>query len=831
MNAQSLAVSFNTRIHNKPPAWREEYADNWRSTETDLADLQEAIRQGHAFIAADMRSPHRSNTAFRHADLAVVDIDHGLDLEHFHEHVLARSACLLYTSSSHDPTPGKHRFRVLFRLPRRIDDPDLYRAVVTALIHALGGDQNCKDPCRIFYGNSRAEFWLNPQETALSEAFVEEARKAWLRQQARHAERSDDYDDVSIGQAIHVLEEVLPATADGERDLFVRITAAAASAGDALFEAWSDWASRGHHGTGKNRKQTTERFFRGFSGNSSLGTLFYLASEHDPHWRDSLPDALRSSGYGDSKMPPGYRIEDLMGYNDPEFDLPKPGRLRTPSIIEWAAQQQAQEPEAAQAAPAATEEPAQPRTAAEEFMAAMEAELYGDPYEYAGPVSESPLPPEPKRRGRKPQAGKGGSSEVVLIREKVKALYPELRYNRLTQDIEIGPKSTPVVFEDADKAYLLISEGEDKTFAKTHVYDTILLLARQQSYNPVHEFLDEAAKHEPVDYFDTIATTLLGVPEEGPRNPRLPCGDLLADAVIKRFLIASIARAFDPGCPMGWMPILSGPQNVGKSFFLEYLTPPRPLTNTYPWCPTIQQGIAYLKERPHALHAGWIVKLDEVDRFFRRQYTEEFKNLVTVAVDRSRRLYENERMYPRSFVLAGCTNHAEFMVDPTGNRRFLAIYVNGKVPAREDSSIKIVDLDRVKADRMRIWSAAYRAYKDTPNHEFSSYEIKHIEEYLNGFRVDSPLTGALEEALSRNSSGIYQGRPYYIMSDIFRWLEMPLNPNQAGNNGVADELKRLGYYCSQVRIAGKPRRVWVSSAPPALDLGLGLASDWRSNVA
>lgn len=840
MNARPLAFSLNTRIHGKPPFFLEEYAENWEPAEGNLADLLDAIRRGHAFIGAAMRGHYRSSSAFLHADLAVVDVDHGLDLEGFREHQLAPYACLVYTSSSHQAESGKHRFRVLFRLPERVSDPDIYKCLTTALIRALGGDSSCSDPCRIFYGNSHCHYWLGDPDAMLPASFLEEARKEWLRRKARYEQRASEYDDVTIAQAVHVLEHVLPPTADGERNQFVRITAAAASAGDALFAAWSDWASRGHHGSGKNRRQASERFFRGFSGNSSLGTLFFLAGEHDPAWRDSLPEGIRSSGVSGSSLPPGYRHEDLLGHDDPDFGAPKAGARRTPSLLDLVS--------SGAALPATLPDSSLLEAGDEEAFAPppwhdaglgdedpSDSTLLGRPDDESPPppADDAPMPAKPARKGsgKGPDKGAGKGDDITRMREKIKALYPNLRLNLLTQNFECGPASDPVQVDDADTAYLLISEGEGKIFPKTHVYDAIRILANRRSYNPIHAFLDEAAKHEPIDYFDTIATTLLGVPEEGPSNPRMPCGSLLADLVIKRFLIAAVARARQPGCSLGWMPILVGPQNVGKSNFFQYLTPPQPLTNIYPWCPTIQQGISYLKERPHALHGGWLINLDEVERFFRRQYTEEFKNLVTVAVDRSRRLYENERLFQRAFVLVGCTNNETFMVDPTGNRRFMAIHVDGKVPSPEDARVKIVDLDRVKADRMRIWAAAQQAYLDAPVYEFSSYEISHLQEYLSSFTVDSPITGALQDALARNSSFIHNGRPAYVMSDIFRWLEIPLSATQSSNNGIADELKRLGYVNVRARVQGRITRFWQASRPSTDVLGLGLPLDWGNSAA
>lgn len=834
MNSRPLAFSLNTRIRNKPPVFLEEYTENWQSTEGDLLQLLDAIRRGHAFIGAAMLGSYHNNSAFLHSDLAIVDVDHGLDLEGFREHQLAPYACLVYTSPSHRPESGRHRFRVLFRLPERVADPDVYKCLITALIRALGGDSSCSDPCRIFYGNSRCEHWLGDPGAMLPTSFLEEARKEWLRRKARYEQRASEYDDATIAQAIHVLDHVLPATADGERNQFVRITAAAASAGDALFATWSDWASRGHHGSGKNRRQASERFFRGFSGNTSLATLFFLASEHDPNWRDALPESLRTASGGNSSLPPGYRYEDLLGCDDPDYGAPRSGSRPTPSLLDLlphggAAVGSPRPSEAAGDGPLASP-PAWHELSPDDGdpIDPTLLEAHGD----TAPLrasDDAPMPDPPKRK----RAGKGSSEgdDIARMRKKIKELYPGLRLNLLTQNLECGPASDPVQVDDADTAYLLISEGEGKVFPKTHVYDAIRILASRRSYNPIHSFLDECSQSEPIDYLDTIASTLLGVPDEGPSNPRMPCGSLLADLVIKRFLIAAVARARQPGCSLGWMPILVGPQNVGKSNFFQYLTPPQPLTNVYPWCPTIQQGISYLKERPHALHGGWIINLDEVERFFRRQYTEEFKNLVTVAVDRSRRLYENERLFQRAFVLVGCTNNTTFMVDPTGNRRFMAVNVSGKVPSPQDPKVKIVDLDRVKEDRMRIWAAAQQAYLDAPVYEFSSYEISHLQDYLSTFTVDSPLTGALQDALARNSSFIHNGRPAYVMSDIFRWLEIPLSVTQSSNNGVADELKRLGYVNIRARVQGRIVRFWQASRPSSDVLGLGLPLDWGKNAA
>jgi hypothetical protein len=854
-------LSVHPSIHDKPPVWLSEYGDNWQRVELSLPELLERIGQGRAFVPAAMGSNHRNSEAFLHADLAVVDIDEGLSLEDFRAHPMAPYAAFLYTTASHRDEPGRHRFRVGFRLQQRVHDGELYKALITLLIREFGGDKSCSDPCRLFYGCSTGRQELLSEAAALPAEWLERA-KDHLHQQRQKLAASQTCDELDIEQAIYVLSEVLDATSDGERDLFVRITAAAASAGSDLFPAWSDWASRGHHGKGKNSRQTSERFFNGFSSKSSLATLFYLAQQQDPDWRRSMPDHLRK----DTFLPPvpaaGYAFEDFMGDEDDLFSA-DPEEIRaeiareskTPSMFDltpedWDAmrerRRQSQERAAeimrlqggttsdplvsndTPAAPVAPEpevedgDPDMPEPppflfSDEDPDDPFAGELLEDDDFPIGPTqvefddSDDPL----KKRGRGRPKGSaksssgGGESNIVAAKDAVRKCYPGLRLNTLTYNLEYGPPAAPRVISDPTMSYIAVSELAGKDFPKQTVTDVTRTIGEENAYNPVRRYLEHCRKNAtPIGYFDELGQTLLGVTAESDDNPRLPTGRLYADEVMRRFLIGAVARAVTPGCPHSWMMILVGPQNLGKSNFFQYLTPPEPLNTSYPWVSTIQQGIGRLKEKPHILHAGWLVLLDEVERYFKRQYTEELKNLISVATDRSDRKFENERSFPRSFVLCGATNSMNFMVDPTGNRRFMPIKVPGKVPAPEDPAIRIIDLDRVKLDRDRIWAAAYQAYLDGEVHEFSSYELTKVEPVHQAHTVDSPLEGALRHALSRNSSFLRDGKPCYLMSDIFEWLDLGVERSASMTRQISDELRHLGYENVQKRVQGTMTRYW-----------------------
>jgi hypothetical protein len=777
-----IRFSVHPRIRNKPPEWQSGFGVDWQGVEATLEDLVRLATEGVAFVGASMSSGDRCSAAFVSADIAVVDVDNGLTLPEFLAHPLAAQAAAYYTSASHSEAQGRHRFRVIFRLPQRVSDPELLKSITTVLIQELGGDRSCSDPCRLFYGNDQAAWELLSEETTLSPEVIERGRNLAAEIRRKMEEAAEGVDDIDLLQAAFVFDEVIPPTADGERDRFVRISAAAASAGLALYQPWAEWASRGHHGKGKNARQVSERWFSGYSGKSSLSTLFWFAQQEDPAWRKRLPPELRKSG--ESNAPPCYGLSDFEGDEEDLFDLE------------------------AGAKPAAGEAP-----------------FNLDPSSWSGyHAAADGSEAEPSAKGAyRPLTEDEAKDPITVIRHRLEIMYPDLRLNRLTLDMEYGPRDSPKVADDLGTAYIRLSLGAKQVLAKTTVYDTACVIAETKAYNPVTSYLEQCGKKEPIDYFDRMATELLGVPPVGEDNPAMPDGRAYADVVLERFCLAAVARAMEPGCSMPWMPILQGNQNVGKTNFLSYLTPMDPLSGTHHWCATIQQGLSTLRERPHTLHAGWIVLFDEAERYFQRRYVEELKNLISVSTDKSSPKYQEQKSFHRSFVLAGATNSSNFLVDSTGNRRFMPIRVLGKVPAPEDKSIRIVDLDRVKRDRDRIWAAAwrlYQAYLDKPGDpgrkpwEFSSHELSHLQAYSESFMVDQPLTGALQQVLAKGCSFIHEGQQAWTTAWLCEQLELRIDAGIATARAISNEMTKLGYVNVQRRIGGKSRRFWLRELTP-----------------
>lgn len=166
-NACGTNKNFNYRL----------LTDNFIDTEESLPGLISHIQQGHAINCAWLGNRRRCGENVLGIGLIGLDFDNSekvedekvyqplLTLEQALSHPFIRTkACLIYTSASH--TPEWHRFRVLFRLPEFLTDEAYYRDLIQGIHQGLasyGPDKACKDPCRVFYGNTKAEFPLiNP---------------------------------------------------------------------------------------------------------------------------------------------------------------------------------------------------------------------------------------------------------------------------------------------------------------------------------------------------------------------------------------------------------------------------------------------------------------------------------------------------------------------------------------------------------------------------------------------------------------------------------------------------------------------------------------------
>lgn len=141
------------KIPPNSPLWRIA-STGFRNVEFTVQELADHINQGHPLCA--QHQGRRTQANFLCSDIVAVDIDDGMRLEEALVHpYVQQHAAILYTTPSH--TDENHRFRIIFALPRTITDVAEMRAAYTGLIYKFGGDESCKDACRLFFGSKGSD--------------------------------------------------------------------------------------------------------------------------------------------------------------------------------------------------------------------------------------------------------------------------------------------------------------------------------------------------------------------------------------------------------------------------------------------------------------------------------------------------------------------------------------------------------------------------------------------------------------------------------------------------------------------------------------------------
>jgi putative DNA primase/helicase len=135
-------------------------------------------------------------------------------------------------------------------------------------------------------------------------------------------------------------------------------------------------------------------------------------------------------------------------------------------------------------------------------------------------------------------------------------------------------------------------------------------------------------------------------------------------AVMRKSLTAAVARAMEPGCKYDYMPILVGPQGIGKSTFLRYLG--------RQWFSDSLQTFEG-KEASEMIQGIWINEIGELSGFNRSE-TNAVKQFLSKTEDVYREPFgKRTNPYPRHCVFFGTTNDVEFLKDSTGNRRLMKV--------------------------------------------------------------------------------------------------------------------------------------------------------------
>lgn len=224
--------------------------------------------------------------------------------------------------------------------------------------------------------------------------------------------------------------------------------------------------------------------------------------------------------------------------------------------------------------------------------------------------------------------------------------------------------------------------------SKDIVRDCVSILCKMNTFNPVIDYLDHVQSKYPAndDLLSNWIHEYLGSPYDDEAQKTY------VTSIARLMLIQAVARARRPGCKADAVVILEGRQGLGKSTLLKELFGESYFGDQLPPMSS--------KDASSYLNGKWCVELAELD-YKSKAEVETIKAFVTRTEENYRPAYgRNEVRRQRTCVMIGTTNRDDYLIDDTGNRRFLPLQITK------------VDLESIRANKDKLWAAACHAFSN-----------------------------------------------------------------------------------------------------------------------
>lgn len=247
----------------------------------------------------------------------------------------------------------------------------------------------------------------------------------------------------------------------------------------------------------------------------------------------------------------------------------------------------------------------------------------------------------------------------------------------------------------------------------------LTIVSGRHKFNRVKEYLT-SLRWDGIKRIETLLPEYLGAED-----------NIYTRAVMKKTLCAAVARAMSEYVKFDYMPILTGPQGIGKSTFLRILG-----KDWFSDSLTTFEG----KDAAELIQGVWIVEVGELTAL-NRQETNAVKQFLSKIDDIYRAPYgRRTSRYPRRCVFFGTSNETEFLKDQTGNRRFWPIDVG-----LED--VKKSVWEDLPEEVDQIWAEAYMYYA-LGEPLYLSKEVEAMAEMMQEEHSDtSTMTGLVQDYL------------------------------------------------------------------------------------
>ena len=361
-----------------------------------------------------------------------------------------------------------------------------------------------------------------------------------------------------------------------------------------------------------------------------------------------------------------------------------------------------------------------------------------------------------------------------------------VRLNDVTQLIDIeGMQNESQERLHSNISAILYSELQDnyKRCNMQIISAYLDIVASRNRYNPVIELLN-SYEYDGRDYLSELYSIL-----------HIADDDELSRTLIKKWLWQSISLLHnDETEPFGadGVLVITGKQGIGKtSLFRKLALKPQFFKEGV--CIDFRDKDSYIK----ALSC-WIAEMGEIESTFRSDI-ERLKAFITNSVDEYRRPYGRDNIRAlRRTSLCGTCNSDEFLIDNTGNRRFLTVRIDK------------IDLDRLRDfNAVQLWKQIEQmALNDIQGFRLTQAEQKQLAERNANHEKKLKGENEIEDILNQSDNARYKIEWLYMTVTDFKQLYSD-ELRAYSSAQIGKVLDKMGYNAEIRKIDGKTQRLRV----------------------
>lgn len=355
----------------------------------------------------------------------------------------------------------------------------------------------------------------------------------------------------------------------------------------------------------------------------------------------------------------------------------------------------------------------------------------------------------------------------------------KIYFNELSLSYEIAPMTDMLHIHEMNENSLLIELDQAGIKVSREKFINYLKSDLIEKYNPIQAYFESLPAWDGFDYIQQYCSYAKTDDDD------------LYYYHMKKWAVRAIKTVLIPDEINKHCIILAnGDQNAGKSTYLKLLVP-RFLIRYY------GENLSLDKDGRVKLCKTFIMNLEELQALG-KQDTDKVKAMVSLQTVNDRLPFDKKNSFlHRTCSFVGSTNRSEFLVDETGNVRWIVFEVIGRIDYERYN--KEFDIDK-------FWAQAYHIFKYLPdfNSSLTAEDVNKNEDRNSKFMILSPEC----DAISRFYEISEDMQDFRTASDVI--YELSLTGVKLNTIKIGSALKKYGF----PRIKHSQRQIYGYLAKP-----------------